>query len=123
MNNDPLAVVVEDDPIIADIFSTALSKAAYRTLIIGDGQEALERLPELCPDLVVLDLHLPSVPGTRVLQGLRAEPCLAHTRIVVVSADATLTQYLRDEADLVLVKPIGFNQLRDLAQRLRSSGG
>lgn len=121
MSIDPLAVVVEDDPVIADIFSTALKKADYRTVIIGDGREALDRLPELRPALVILDLHLPGVPGLRVLQGLRAEPSLADTRVVIVSADATLTQYLRDEADLVLVKPIGFNQLRDLALRLKNA--
>jgi two-component system, OmpR family, response regulator AdeR len=121
MKDDPLAVVVDDEPLIADIFCTALSKAGYRTQSIGDGLEAVERLPSLCPDLVILDLHLPGMPGIQVLQAIRSDHCLEHTKIVVVSADATLTQYLRDEADLVLVKPVGFHQLRDLAIRLREA--
>lgn len=117
--SDPLAVIIEDDPIIADIFSTALAKASFNTLVISDGQDALDRLPKLAPALILLDLHLPSVPGIRVLQAIRAEPSLRGTRVIVTSADATQTQFLRDEADLVLTKPIGFNQLREVGIHFR----
>jgi DNA-binding response OmpR family regulator len=118
--DQPLAVIIEDDAVIADIFATAMTKAGYATELISDGQVALERIRSLTPDLVLLDLHLPGVPGARVLQAIRADERLKNTRVIITSADATLTQFLREEADLVLVKPIGFNQLRELALRLRN---
>jgi CheY-like chemotaxis protein len=117
--DQPLAVIIEDDAAIADIFATALNQAKYQTLIIGDGLAAVNRLKTLQPVLILLDLHLPGLPGVRVLQAIRADERLKDVHVIVTSADATLTQYLRDEADLVLVKPVGFNQLIELATRMR----
>jgi DNA-binding response OmpR family regulator len=117
--SQPLAYIVEDDEIISDVFSIALQEASYRTVRINNGADALARMKEERPDLVLLDLRLPGMPGVVVLQEMRRDEHLKEVRVIVVSADATLTNFLREQADLVLVKPIGFNQLRELAARLR----
>lgn len=119
MSNYPSALIIEDDAKISTIFAEALKTVEYETEIIQDGQIALDRLAEMTPDVVVLDLHLPHVSGPNILRQIRAESRFAKTRVMVVTADSALADSLEDEADLVLLKPISFNQLRDLAARLR----
>jgi DNA-binding response OmpR family regulator len=115
----PLALVIEDDPHLAYIFGIALSKAGYRTEIIGDGQEALQWLVTGTPTLVVLDLHLPHVSGLVILEYIRSRTQLSHTRVILATADALKAEVFGSKADLILLKPISFQQLRDLAARLR----
>jgi CheY-like chemotaxis protein len=115
----PLAFVIEDEAHLANIFATALSQAGYRTKAIGDGQEALQQLSVTVPALVVLDLHLPHVPGQVIFDYIRIRPQLSQTRIILATADARLTESLSRKADLVLLKPVSFQQLRDLAGRMR----
>lgn len=119
MNDNPLALIIEDDEDLAAIFGEALQAAQFETEIISDGAVAQRRLKEVIPSLVVLDLHLPNVSGEILLRQLRANPALARTRVVIASADPISADMLRSESDLVLVKPVSFSQLRDLAQRLR----
>ncbi len=115
----PLAFVIEDDFNVAEIFAMALGEAGYSVKIIRDGMEALEELKMAVPALVVLDLRLPKVHGIQVLMAIRADTRLKGTRVIVTSVDATQTRFLREEADLILVKPVGFHQLRELADRLK----
>lgn len=115
----PLALIIEDDHKLSDIFSLSLQAAAFETEIVSDGERARQRLAELQPALVVLDLHLPFVSGETLLQEIRADRRLAVTRIIVTTADALLAERLRGKADLVLLKPVSPAQLRDLASRLR----
>ena len=60
MNNNPnpLALIVEDDPDAAAIFSEALKAAQFKVEIIATGDRALDRLSVTEPDMVVLDMHL-----------------------------------------------------------------
>jgi DNA-binding response OmpR family regulator len=115
----PLALIVEDDQKQATIFAQALRMAEFETEVIRDGNEALNRLASVVPAVVVLDLHLPQVGGKDILQEIRADSRLDNTRVILATADALLADSLQSEADLVLLKPISFGQLRDLAKRLR----
>ena len=114
-----LALIIEDDRKQATIFDQALQMAEFETEIIRDGQAALERLAVTVPALVVLDLHLPYVSGDDILRQIRADERLAKTRVILATADPLMVRTLQEESDLVLLKPISFNQLRDLATRLR----
>ena len=116
---NPFALIIEDDPDLATIFAEALQMAEFETEIVSDGQAALGRLAATTPAVVVLDLHLPHVSGPKILQQIRADRRLAKTRVLLATADALMAESLRREADLVLLKPISFHQLRDLAKRLR----
>ncbi|MBN1178274.1 MAG: response regulator [Anaerolineae bacterium] len=118
MGDKPLAMVVEDDADLAEIFSQALLSAGFETQMINDGRKALDRLAEVAPAVVVLDLHLPSVSGVDILQHIRADARLGATRVLITTADPSTAQVLEEQADLVLIKPVSFTQLRDLAARL-----
>jgi CheY-like chemotaxis protein len=118
---NPLALIVEDDPRLAYVFAQALQMAEFETEIVSDGQAALDWLAVTVPAVVVLDLHLPHVSGSDVLAQIRAQRRLAKTRIIIATADAAKGDFLRGEADIVLLKPISPHQLSTLAKRLRPS--
>jgi DNA-binding response OmpR family regulator len=117
----PLALVIEDDPDIANVFSFALQMAGYATEVIDDGSHAITQLNTLVPALVVLDLNLPHVPGETILQHIRAQARLANTRVIIATAKDRAAEFLHQEADMVLIKPISPTQLTELAARLRPS--
>lgn len=119
--DNPLAFVIEDDEAHADLFSEALQKAGFKVEVFRDGQTALSQLADAAPSLVVLDLHLPRVSGSDILNYIRSDPRLTKTRVVVASADPQMASVLREKADLVLIKPISYFQLRDLVTRLRAN--
>ncbi|MBN1991914.1 MAG: response regulator transcription factor [Anaerolineae bacterium] len=116
---NPLAFIIEDDDKLATIFAEALRMAEFETEVVQDGHTALTRLANTTPAVVVLDLHLPHVSGQEILQQIRGDERLAKTRIILATADALMAEHLRQKADLVLIKPISFSQLRDLSARLR----
>ena len=114
----PLALVVEDDPFQAEIFVQAITQAGYEVAHIDNGSNAIAYLNEHSPWLVLLDLHLPEVDGTIILQHIREQPHLEHTRVMLATADPRLAEIGSPASDLVLIKPISFSQLRALAQRM-----
>jgi DNA-binding response OmpR family regulator len=112
------ALIVEDETDLAIIFSKALQEAGFETQIVRAGDTALMWLSSTAPQIVVLDLHLPRVSGEEVLEQIRADERLLATKVIIATADPRMAETLQDRADLVLLKPIGFSQLRDLASRL-----
>jgi DNA-binding response OmpR family regulator len=116
--NQPLALVIEDDADLNEIFREALTAAGFVTEVALDGQAALDRLSQVTPTVVILDLHLPFVSGEAILRSIRSNPRLGQTRIIVATADAAAAEFLREQSDFVMVKPISYSQLRDLSRRL-----
>jgi two-component system, OmpR family, response regulator len=66
-------LVVDDEPNIAELISTALRYEGFETRSAGDGAAALEALRDYAPDLIVLDVMLPDLDGFEVQSRLRAE--------------------------------------------------
>jgi two-component system, cell cycle response regulator DivK len=121
MDTKPLAMIIEDDDSLMDIFSRALEEAGYETLVISDGREALEQLAVTRPQVIVLDLQLPSISGGDILRYIRASEHLKGARVILATANSQWADMLRDQVDWVFDKPISFRQLRDLTARLRPS--
>jgi DNA-binding response OmpR family regulator len=115
------ALIIEDDPNLGEIFTEALRASGFAVEHIDDGRVAIDRLLMLRPRVIVLDLHLPNVSGETILAFIRAQPHLADTKVILATADAALADRIRADADLVLLKPISFNQLQSLAERLLPS--
>ncbi len=113
----PFALIIEDHLATAEFFATALSESGYQTEIIGGGQDAISRLPHVVPDLIILDLHLPEVLGAEILKAIRSDRRLAATRVIVATTHWEGAEEVEKQADLVILKPVGFEQLRDLASR------
>ena len=114
-----LVFVIEDDEDLSRIFTQALKAAGYQVEAIRDGAIAQQRLKEATPELIILDMHLPNVDGAALLDQIHADERLKTTRVILATADALLGEYHSQKADLVLVKPISFAQLRDLTARYK----
>ena len=117
----PFALIIEDDEYLALIFTMAVQQAGFETETIQHGATAQTRLNNTRPDLVILDLHLPQVSGEKLLEQIRSDNRLKDTRVVLATADALRSETLRDRANLVLLKPISFEQLTNLTSRFASA--
>jgi len=114
-----LAIIIEDDPQLNTIMSITL-EPDFEIETYTDGAEGLERLKYIVPSMVVLDLNLPGASGRSILKYIRTDERLAKIRVILTTADERQAEYLRDDADIVLLKPVSPTQLRQLALRLRS---
>jgi len=120
---NPLALIIEDDSQLCEIFSHALKLAEFEPEIAQDGKVALERLESTTPALVLLDLHLPFVGGDEILRHIRADERLAKTHVILATADQFMAETLQNEVTLILLKPISVAQLKMLASRIRPHVG
>ncbi len=115
--NEFLGLIIEDDSSLAEIYKEALSFAGYRPEVVNNGRLAMERLDTVTPTIILLDLHLPEISGKDILQKIKKEPRFADTKVLITSADLLMSEELRDDVSIVLVKPISFIQLSNLAKR------
>ena len=115
----PLALIIEDDPQLNAIMSITL-QVDFEIESFAHGDMGLNRLKQTVPNVVVLDLNLPGASGKEILQSIRADERLSKTRIILTTADERLAETLREEADIILLKPVSPSQLKELALRLRS---
>ena len=115
-----LALIIEDDEDLANIFAEALRGVGFEVEHIADGQIAQERLKKGdAPFIMLLDMHLPHVSGGDLLTTIKADEKFNSTTLIITTADARMGDLYRDQADFVLIKPISFVQLRDLTARLK----
>jgi len=116
----PSVFVVEDDPKLSEIITITLQDD-FELEISMDGDKAFERIREIIPDIVVLDLNLPGTSGADLLTYIRADQRLNNTRVILATADERQAETLTDEADIVLLKPVSPAQLKDMALRMSPS--
>ena len=79
-------MVVEDDPGIGELLTLRLENAGYRVTWVKDGAAAMDRIADVRPKLMVLDLGLPIMDGFQVLERLRAQPLWRNLPIFVLTA-------------------------------------
>ncbi len=102
---------IEDDEDIARVVRTLLERAGYRVVSIGDGREGLRRFHDERPDLVILDVGLPTLDGWTIIERLRD---LSSAPILVLTArdsESDKVRGLRSGADDYLTKPFGNAEL------------
>ena len=99
-------LVVEDDPIVATIYSRALDKAGYEVDVIPDGSDAFHALHTKDYALVLLDIMLPNMDGMAILRRIRAQKKFAFLPIIVITGvqKALQAQILSAGATLVMSK-------------------
>jgi CheY-like chemotaxis protein len=78
-------LLVEDDALIARIYSQKLSLAGFEVVVATDGLEAMKLLPQVKADLVILDILMPKLSGIDVLQFIRNDAQLKTTKVIVFS--------------------------------------
>jgi len=78
-------VVAEDDKLISNSLSDALKAEGYESIPAYDGEEAIAKIVETKPDLVLLDIMMPKKDGISVLREIKANPETERTAVVVLT--------------------------------------
>lgn len=101
-------LLVEDEPVTAEVFARALQRAGHDVRIATDGMRAMHALRDVAPDVLVLDLGLPTMPGIEVLRRLRASEHRDVPVVVVSGASPRLFEGAEElvEPGLWLEKPV-----------------
>jgi len=113
-------LVAEAEQALAALLHYNLDKEGYRVDLCGDGDEALVRVAEKPPDLLVLDWTLPGVSGIEVCRRLRQRPATRNLPIIMVTAradEADRVRGLDTGADDYIVKPF---MMSELCARIRA---
>jgi len=88
MRDPPRILVVDDAPDNLDILQMRLESQGYEVATAGDGVEALEKIREMLPDLVLLDIMMPKMDGIEAVKRLKADPSLPFIPVILVTARA-----------------------------------
>ncbi len=123
----PTVLVVEDEAPLLTLLRYNLERQGFRVEEASDGQEALLRVAEASPDLVLLDWMLPSLSGLEVCRQLRRRPATRDLPIIMVTArteDQDAVRALDLGADDYITKPFVMDALMArIRALLRRSGG
>jgi CheY-like chemotaxis protein len=110
-------LVVDDMQYLRDIQVLLLNDAGYAATAIGSAREALQRLPEVAPDLILLDVSMPGMDGRQFLSRLRATPEWRHVPVVLTTGRAA-EEVARESGCDVLCKPFTEKAMLELVRRL-----
>lgn len=106
-------LVAEDDKLTAFLFSRFLKDMGCSFTMVKNGQELLEaairKCPDDCPDIIILDCHMPVLNGEETIRRLKQLPGLSHIPIIVTTGDLyseTMDRMLEAGANTYLKKPI-----------------
>jgi len=107
-------LIVDDDPPIVKLLKFALEDAGYETSVAVDGDEAERKVKEDRPDLVLLDIMLPTKDGYSVLEDLRGSSDFKILPIVIISAkvqEVDISYGLELGANDYFTKPLELDKL------------
>jgi CheY-like chemotaxis protein len=88
-------LIIEDDQIVANVYRNKLAVEGYQAEVAFDGEAGLKVMRTFQPELIVLDLMLPTISGVEVIKEIRNEPEFAKTPIIVFS-NTYLTNLIQD---------------------------
>ena len=78
-------LLAEDDPFIIDIYTTKLKQADLEVEVVSEGDEVLEKARKQKPDLLLLDIVLPTMNGWEILRAIRQSEDLKNLPVVILS--------------------------------------
>ncbi len=106
-------LIVDDEADILRVSSIRLERSGYEVFQAADGPEALELARQAMPDLILLDVLLPTLDGTEVTRTLKRDAALKHIPVILFSAavEDLAKRALESGADGYLFKPFGTGEL------------
>lgn len=107
-------LVVEDEPDLLAYMKDSLSEIFKRVIVAAQGEEALKKVHDFMPDLVISDVMMPVMDGFELCRLIKTDVKISHIPVVLLTAlggdDSTLTGY-KMGADIYLSKPFGVDLL------------
>lgn len=114
---NPRILIVEDEPALADSIKYGLEKEGFECTVLPDGLRAVEYVRSWRPDLVLLDLMLPGMPGTDICREIRATGSTPIVMVTAKDSEADKVLGLELGADDYVTKPFS---MRELIARVRA---
>ena len=109
-------MIVDDEPEMVNLIEDILSPKGYEIVRAYDGVEALRKLEETIPDLILLDIMMPDMDGIELCKRIKANPDLAETTVIMVTGKRDLDSQMDaiyTEADGYIFKPFGIRDLEE----------
>jgi CheY-like chemotaxis protein len=118
--SSPRVLIVDDDQDVRETLGMVLELHGFRPQLAAGGQEAIDRLErDPPPSLIVLDLMMPELSGSEVLERVQRDGRLAQVPVVVLSGDRSATETAaRYKVGALLGKPVEASALVQTARRL-----
>ena len=113
-------LVVDDEIDLLDIVRIWLTENGYKTILAENGVDALEKLKEGLPNLILLDIAMPGMDGFELLQRIRRNPNTAQMPVVMLTArgdTSAIMESQRLRATDYLTKPVELHDLISTIQR------
>jgi diguanylate cyclase (GGDEF)-like protein len=115
-------LIIDDDKDIAAWYRVVLTLMGFEVETALSARQALTTLATCTPSLILLDLHLgQEIGGEDILYQIRSNTRFDHTRVIVITGYPTTAEMVTNLADLIMIKPIGLDQLKTLVSRIVSS--
>lgn len=114
-------LIVEDNELNMELFADLLEDEGYQVLRSADGLDGFRQARELRPDLIVMDIQLPTVSGLEVTRWLKEEPELSGIPVLAVTAFAMKgdeTRMLEGGCQAYMAKPISVGRFLDTIRTL-----
>lgn len=108
------ALIIADNSEIAEKFSVIFEQPGYQSLAVSTGAGAQVQLAFTNPDVIVLDMDLPDIPGEIILRQIKAHTRLKNSILILITGDAEMEKNLQPQADLVLSNPLNLNKVNNL---------
>ena len=118
-----LVLVADDDPDIRELVAFKLEQLGAETLSVEDGETALAMIRERRPALAILDIAMPGLSGIDVCRMIRADPEIAHTPVLMLTArvqEQDVERGFAVGADDYVTKPFSPRELMSRIQTLLS---
>jgi CheY-like chemotaxis protein len=113
-------LVVDDERAFCDVVCEILEAIGYLAYFALDAAQALHKLPQVKPDMVLTDVMMPDMDGLSFVRYIREQPSWASTPVVIISAKATQEdrrKALESGANEFLAKPFSSYDLEELIER------
>lgn len=110
-------LVVEDEPGLLEVIALNLQGSGYETITAADGLEALSKFEEKAPDLVTLDLNIPSISGFRLIRLFKQRDKSVPVIVITAYSFEEAEEVVTAGADDFVTKPIEFPQLLSKIER------
>lgn len=78
-------LIIEDENILREILRDSLKKEGYKVYTASDGEEGLEKMNSVKPNLVILDVIMPKMDGFEVMRRMSKDENLSKVRVIVIS--------------------------------------
>lgn len=114
-------LVVDDDDVIRQLITVNLELEGFEVTTAFDGQDCLDKVRQVKPAVITLDIMMPRLDGWEAASRLRADPETAGIKVVLLSAraqEADLQRGTRIGVDAYLTKPFDPDELVDIVRRL-----